>query len=126
MGINMSRKNAYTENVDKVAGMRIHELRLAQGLSRKQLAKKIGVTHQQLQKYEIASNRISFGRLCLIAKVLGKPIAYFSDDADSDMETIASQHQRMAIEISCNFMRIKSVSNQYAVNQMVKILAENK
>ena len=122
----MSRKNSYTENVDKVAGVRIHELRTSQGLSRKQLGLKIGVTHQQLQKYEKGTNRIAFGRLCLIAKALGKPIAYFSDDADSDVESIISQHQRMAMEVSRNFMKIRSVTNQYAVNQMVKILAENK
>jgi len=122
----MARNNSYTANVDKVAGVRIHKLRVAKGLSRQQFAPKIGVTHQQLQKYEKGTNRISFGRICLIAKTLGKPISYFSDDADSEVEAIASQHQRMAMEVSRNFMRIKSPSNQYAVNQMVKILAENK
>ena len=42
-----------------------------------ELAKKIGVSAQQLQKYENAKNRISAARLSLIAKVLDKDISYF-------------------------------------------------
>ena len=121
----MSRKDAFTINVDTVAGVRIQELRLAQGLSRVQLAVKINVTHQQLEKYEKGKNRITAGRLMAIAKALGKPIAYFIDDADSEIEVIASQHQRMAIEVSRNFMKIKNPKHQYVINQMIKVLAED-
>ncbi len=122
----MARKNPYTENIDKIAGMLIYELRLSKGWSRQRLANKIEVTHQQLQKYEKGANRISFGRLCLIAKILKKPISYFSNDADLKIEKIISQHPRMAMETSRNFMKIKCESTQYAVNKLVKILAENK
>lgn len=122
----MSRKDSFTINIDTVAGVRVQELRLALGLSRQQLAVKIGVTHQQLQKYEKGTNRITIGRLSAIAKALGEPVTYFIDDADANNESVASHHQRMAIEVSRNFMRIKSVVNQYAVNQLVKTLAENK
>ena len=46
----MGRKNSYLDEIDKFIGNRIYSLRLAKGLSRQQLSKVIGVTHQQLQK----------------------------------------------------------------------------
>ena len=44
--------NSSLEEIDKFIGNKIYSLRLAKGLSRQQLSKVIGVTHQQLQKYE--------------------------------------------------------------------------
>lgn len=124
----MSRKSEITENIDKTAGMRIQKRRLEMGLSRAQLALKIGVTHQQLQKYEKGTNRISFGRMCGISKALGKPLDYFCNNADfiSESNDFSDNHHRMAIETTRNFMKIKSVVNQYAAAQLVKSLAENK
>ena len=77
----MARKNDYIVEVDKYIGERIYSLRLAQGFSRQQLSQIIGVTHQQLQKYEKGSNRISVGRLVLISKALDKNISYFYEGA---------------------------------------------
>ena len=48
----MARKNDYIVEVDKYIGGKIYSLRLAQGFSRQQLSQIIGVTHQQLQKYD--------------------------------------------------------------------------
>ena len=66
----MARKNNYITEVDKYVGERIYSLRLASGWSRQQLSESIGVTHQQLLKYEKGTNRLSIGRLMLIAKAL--------------------------------------------------------
>jgi transcriptional regulator with XRE-family HTH domain len=120
----MARKSEFTEKVDKVIGMKIHELRVSMGLSRQQLAAKIYVTHQQLQKYEKGTNRISAGRLVSIAKALRKPVSYFFDEIEQ-VQALPSQHQRMCIEVSRNFMRIKSAMHQNAVNLLVRTLAEN-
>ena len=81
----MARKNEITCKIDKIAGNKIEKLRLSMGLSRAQLGEKIDVTHQQLQKYERGSNRISFGRMCVIAKVLHKPLSYFCDEPESEL-----------------------------------------
>lgn len=59
---------------------RVRSRRLECGLSLVKLAKQIGVTHQQLQKYERATNRIGAGRLQLIAGALGVPVSYFFSD----------------------------------------------
>lgn len=121
----MARKSEFTEMVDTVIGIKIHELRISMGLSRQQLAAKIGVTHQQLQKYEKGTNRISAGRLMAIAKALGKTVSYFFDNAEDGQDALPSQHQRMCIEVSRNFMKIKSPHHQNAINLLVRTLAEN-
>ncbi len=63
--------------VDIHVGRKVRELRLARGLSQQELAEKIGVSFQQLQKYERASNRISCGRLWDISLALKIPVDEF-------------------------------------------------
>ncbi len=121
----MARKNEYISEVDQFVGGKIYSLRLAKGLSRQQLSKSIGVTHQQLQKYEKGTNRISIGRLVLIAKALEKDTSYFYEGLENNsQEPIMTKHQRMCIEISRNFMKIKSSEHQNAVNTLVKSLSK--
>jgi len=121
----MVRKNDYIQEIDQFVGDKIYSLRLAKGLSRQQLSEVIGVTHQQLQKYEKGVNRISVGRLVLIAKALGKNINYFYEGIESnDTEPILTQHQRMCIEVSRNFMKIRSTEHQNAVNTLVRSLVK--
>ena len=119
----MARKNEFTVRVDAIIGMKIHELRISMGLSRQQLAAKIGVTHQQLQKYEKATNRIAEGRLAAIAQALRKPVAYFCEDIEGDSDLLPTQHQRMCIEVSRNFLQIKNPTHQVAVNNLINVLA---
>ena len=119
----MARKNDYIIEVDKFIGRKIYALRLAQGCSRQQLSEVIGVTHQQLQKYEKGTNRISVGRLVLIAKALSKDVSYFYEGLENDkQEPMVTQHQRMCIEVSRNFMKIENSDHQHAVNTLVKSL----
>lgn len=122
----MARHHNYIEHVDQCIGNKIYSLRLAKGLSRQELAEKIGVTHQQLQKYEKGINRISVGRLVLIAKALAKSVEFFYSDIDnSDNESVSTQHQRMCIEVSRNFMKIQNPEHQQAVNSLIKSLVES-
>lgn len=121
----MVRKNDFISQIDKHMGNKIFQLRLGMGLSRQQLAEIIGVTHQQLQKYEKGINRISVGRLALISKALDKEIKYFYEDFDQQQipEEQVTNHQRMCIELSRNFMKIKDSDHQTAINTLVKSLA---
>jgi len=61
-------------DVDVGRLVRVH--RMARGLSQTDLANRIGVTFQQVQKYESGANRISMGRLTRIARVLGVTVPY--------------------------------------------------
>ena len=73
-----------TASVDRYVGKRIYSLRLSHGLSRAQLSKSIGLTPQQVEKYEKGRNRIYVSRLLLIAKALSKDISYFVAGLESD------------------------------------------
>ncbi len=60
---------------DSIIGQNLRTVRLEKGLSQEQIAKDLGLTFQQIQKYENGSNRISGGRLCQIAQICGVSIA---------------------------------------------------
>lgn len=117
----MPRKN--NDHIDRRVGIKIIELRLSMGLSRLQLANEIGVTHQQLQKYEKGTNRITAGRLSAIANALKKPVSYFFEEFE-EKDALPDQHRRMCIEVSRNFLRIKNPMHQNAVNLLVRTLSE--
>jgi transcriptional regulator with XRE-family HTH domain len=120
----MARKTEYIQKIDIFIGGKIYEARLGKGKSRQDLATVIGVSHQQLQKYEKGVNRISIGRLALIAKALDKNIDYFYEGIEeaNNAEPVLTQHQRMCIEVSRNFMKIHSSEHQQAVNTLIRSL----
>ena len=119
----MARTNNQLDNIDKSIGHKIYSLRLAKGLSRQQLAKAIGVTHQQLQKYEKGSNRVSASKLALIAKALDRRIPYFYEGFESaENIPLETESQRLCIEVARNFRRIGNREHQDAINTLVKSL----
>ena len=70
--------------VDVRVGQRVRAYRLGRGMSQSTLGDKIGVTFQQVQKYEHGVNRIGSGRLKMIATVLGTTVtALFGEDENS-------------------------------------------
>jgi len=71
--------------VDVYVGKRLRKQRTLLRLSQEQLARAVGVTFQQIQKYERGSNRVSASRLYDIAKVLGVPINFFFDHIEDEL-----------------------------------------
>jgi transcriptional regulator with XRE-family HTH domain len=69
--------------VDVEVGQRIRIQRLAAGLSQTELAERIGVTFQQVQKYEKGMNRVGAGRLTHIARVLNVSVGSFFDGRET-------------------------------------------
>ena len=69
--------------VDIEVGHRIRIERLARGLSQTALANQLGVTFQQVQKYEKGVNRVGAGRLTKIAEVLGIEVSTFFGAKDA-------------------------------------------
>ena len=68
-------------NIDVAVGHRIRLFRLNAGLSQTELADQIGVTFQQVQKYEKGANRIGASRLQQISHILQVPVAFFFEGA---------------------------------------------
>ncbi len=66
--------------VDVHVGARLRVRRTLSGMSQTTLGDAIGLTFQQMQKYERGTNRISSSRLFDLSRVLDVPIAYFFDD----------------------------------------------
>lgn len=121
----MSRKIELAEKIDKIIGIRIHKLRIAKGISQQQLGEKIGVTFQQVAKYENAINRVSGGRLMLVAKALNVNINYFFNEknTEEDLELIPSA-DRICIAASRNFMKIKNQECKDALNSLLRVLGK--
>ncbi len=72
-----SPKPKQTTAIDHGVGSRIAFLRAANGLSQSALASALGVSFQQVQKYETGKNRVGAGRLQAIAERLGVPVSSF-------------------------------------------------
>jgi len=78
----LSRRSGGTHPIDVHIGSRIRLRRTTLGLSQATLGEAIGITFQQVQKYERGANRIGAGRLLEVARVLDVPIGFFYDDID--------------------------------------------
>jgi len=70
--------------VDVHVGSRVRFRRHVMGMSQTELGEQIGVTFQQIQKYERGTNRISASRLFMIANILSAPVEFFFAGLDTD------------------------------------------
>jgi transcriptional regulator with XRE-family HTH domain len=86
---------------DAEIARRVRALRLQRGLSQGELGSALGVTFQQVQKYEKGANRISAGRLYRIAEVLDAPIPFFY----ADYEEHPSEPGLRPGDIDCDFLQ---------------------
>jgi transcriptional regulator with XRE-family HTH domain len=75
--------------VDVHVGKKLQVRRTLCGLSQSELAERLGITFQQLQKYETAANRISASRLWQASKVLEVPVSYFFTGLDGEVDPAA-------------------------------------
>ncbi|MEM6490116.1 MAG: helix-turn-helix transcriptional regulator [Pseudomonadota bacterium] len=72
--------------VDVHVGQRVRQRRWMVGMTQQQLAEKVGIKFQQIQKYETGANRISASRLWDVAAALEVPVSFFFEGLDSSME----------------------------------------
>lgn len=79
--------------IDVEVGQRIRIQRLAAGLSQTELAERIGVAFQQVQKYEKGMNRVGAGRLTQIARVLNVPVSSFFDGREAIEKVVRQGNQ---------------------------------
>jgi transcriptional regulator with XRE-family HTH domain len=76
------RKSDKPHPIDVRVGSRVRLRRLMLGMSQEQLGAAIGLTFQQVQKYERGANRVGASRLHQLSRVLDVPPAFFFDDVD--------------------------------------------
>lgn len=115
-------KSDFAKKIDRAVGRRVREVRVEAGLTQKQLAYKIGITYQQIHKYETGVNRISIGRLFEIAKFLDVPPSIFTDNLFE--ETKNSEFTRGGLELNRAFFSIHDADTRALVTRLTKVLAQ--
>jgi len=114
--------------VDVTVGGNVRIWRMAKELTQAQLATRLGVTFQQVQKYETGGNRIPTGRLVKLAAILGVPIsALFEGTAAGSgpsQELLALVADRRSFRLASAFAAIKNNrARESLVNLVEKIAA---
>jgi len=113
------------KRIDHLVGQRIRLRRNMLGLTQEALADSLGISYQQIQKYETASNRVSAGRLFEIAAKLNTPVAYFFqgvEDMPEDDEP-ATAGSRVNIELVRSFGLIDDSLVRSALLGLIRDLA---
>jgi transcriptional regulator with XRE-family HTH domain len=87
-------------------GRLVRAQRLVRGLSQTELANALGVTFQQLQKYEKGLNRISSGRLTRIADKLGVPVTFFYEGAAASNKAADNINEGLGLIRTTGTLRI--------------------
>src|SRR5438105_2549305 len=117
--------------IDVLVGQNIRICRLQKGLSQGELGRRIGVTFQQVQKYEKGANRVGASRLTQIADVLGVPIPTLFDGAPSVGQAPPEQSPRYllpkphSLRLLQGFDRIDNDATRLAVLHLVESLMHN-
>ncbi|HZK91130.1 MAG TPA: helix-turn-helix transcriptional regulator [Stellaceae bacterium] len=84
--------------IDVHVGKRVRMRRLFLGMNQETLANALGLTFQQVQKYEGGANRVSASRLSEMAEILGVPISFFYGDLQQGDTTPQEQEARERME----------------------------
>lgn len=130
--------------IDGQVGNRLRVRRVTMGMSQEKLGERVGLTFQQIQKYEKGANRIGAGRLFELAHILGVPVNYFYDDvldqispeggpqesAHAHVQESAHAHvmeflaSNEGVQLSLAFMAIKDSKVRRRILDLVKALAD--
>jgi transcriptional regulator with XRE-family HTH domain len=125
-------KKGIPHDVDVHVGSRVRLRRAALGLSQDQLGSAIGISFQQVQKYERGANRIGASRLYQMSKALQMPISYFfegfgdeglAEDGDSAYQTDPVL-KRESLEVMRAYHQIKDPKQRKKILKLIQALAE--
>ena len=116
--------------IDILVGQNIRICRLQKALSQGELGRRIGVTFQQVQKYEKGANRVGASRLTQIADVLGVPIPTLFDGAPTAAQTSTEPTARFllakphSLRLLQGFDKIDNDATRLAVLHLVESLIQ--
>jgi transcriptional regulator with XRE-family HTH domain len=123
--------------VDVHVGAKMRQQRTLLGMSQEKLGTAVGLTFQQIQKYERGSNRIGSSRLFEFSKVLNVPVEYFFDDvpAGSDFrlkgkraptdKKIDLEADRWVVEVAKDLKQIPNKSVRDSIAKHIKAVAKS-
>lgn len=140
-GCNKNGKSVSQENelkgrmaawIDRQVGERLRRRRVSHGITQDEVADILGISYQQVQKYESGANRISAGRLYQMARFLNVDIGQLFDGLDSQIE-LAESHgnedasttpNRSVIELVRGFNAIDDAAQRNAILTLVRSMAQ--
>ncbi|HWD14719.1 helix-turn-helix domain-containing protein [Pseudochrobactrum sp. sp1633] len=125
--------------IDVHVGSRIRLRRNMLGLSQEKLGENLGITFQQIQKYEKGTNRVGASRLQAISSILSVPVAFFFEDApeqagqqnsgfSEDNETtyvVDFLHTNEGVQLTRYFTKISDPKVRRKIIDLVKTLAND-
>ena len=111
--------------IDLLVGSRIRRFRKARKMSQAQLGKKLGVTFQQVQKYENGKNRVGASRLQMISTALDVPVGQFFTDGAGAARTSAKPlaFDPQALRLAEAFTRLNDKELRNSILDMVEAMA---
>lgn len=120
------------DSVDIHVRRRVRTARLARGMSQEKLADAVGVSFQQIQKYEKGTNRIGTGRLYAIARLLELPLTYFFEGVESGAPSSGKSSQvtaitqalstREGVRIAAALARIEDSTLRYRIADLLEAI----
>lgn len=117
-------------SLDQLIGERIRLRRTELGLTQDQLAAALGVSYQQVQKYENGANRISAARLWQIGRRLQVPVGWFFDEVEAEVEGGPGAgrlvHVRGVLEVARGFGELRGPTIKAALVGLLRALAERR
>lgn len=122
--------------IDIHVGSRVRLRRMMLGMSQEKLGEHLGITFQQIQKYEKGTNRIGASRLQHIARVLSVPVSFFFEDAPggaADQSGLAEKQpahyvvdflsSSEGIQLNKAFIRVKDAKVRRRIIDLVRSIA---
>lgn len=117
--------------IDRHVGLRIRLRRKELGISQERLAEAIGLTFQQVQKYERAANRVSASKLWELARALNTTVAYFYEGLPTDARPVRVNGSPLesflltaeGLELARYFPQIPKVGVRRQILELVRTMA---
>lgn len=122
--------------IDIHVGSRVRMRRMMLGMSQEKLGESLGITFQQIQKYEKGTNRIGASRLQHISTVLSVPVSFFFEDAPGTPADAAGMAESKpatyyteflstseGIQLNKAFVRIKDAKLRRRIIEMIRAAA---
>jgi transcriptional regulator with XRE-family HTH domain len=115
---------AMYHKTDVHIGRRVRERRIAMGLSQSELAEGLGISFQQVQKYESGANRISGSRIWDIASLQQEPVGHFFEGLDATIQPADGNGEdplldRQTLEIA---RAVNKIEDDQLKNQLVRLV----
>lgn len=109
--------------IDQMVGDKIRKLRLERNMTLAELGSELGISHQQLQKYETGTNRLSAGMLSNVADVLRVSISDLFEDAIDRKGTTPGPVEKARNECHSWINRTNSIEKLHSMARVLKALS---